>query len=94
MRFENDNSSNEFRAKTDFTETHDNGAVFDAGATLETSTTTEFDPAIGAVVYLEYVGNSKLAGLGLSVTSLNIEEKNTGTSVDASRAELYYNWRF
>ncbi len=32
MRFENDNSSNEFRAKTDFTETHDNGAVFDAGA--------------------------------------------------------------
>ncbi len=74
------------------------GVVFDAGASLETTTTTttttEYDAAIGAVVYMEYVGSGELAGWGLSVTSLDIKEKNSGTSVDASRAELYYRWRF
>ena len=70
------------------------GVVYDAGATLEANTTTEYDAAIGPVVYLEYVGSSKLAGFGLSYTFMDIEEKNSGTSVDASRAELYYRWRF
>lgn len=70
------------------------GVVFDTGATLKTSTTTQYDSAIGAIAYLEYVGSGQLEGWGLSVTSLDIEEKNTGTSVDASRAELYYSWRF
>ncbi|MCK4587527.1 MAG: hypothetical protein KAU29_09300, partial [Gammaproteobacteria bacterium] len=70
------------------------GVVFDAGATLETNTTTEYDPAIGAVMYMEYVGSGILAGWGLSATSLDIEEKTSGTSADASRAELYYSWRF
>jgi LysM repeat protein len=70
------------------------GVVFDAGATLKNATTTEFDPAIGAVVYMEHVGSGKLSGWGLSFTSLNIEEKISGTSVNASRSELYYSWRF
>jgi hypothetical protein len=70
------------------------GVVFDTGATLKTGTTTEYDSAIGAIVYLEYVGSGQLEGWGLSFTSLDIEEKNSGTSVDASRVELYYNWRF
>jgi hypothetical protein len=70
------------------------GVVFDAGAKLEANNTTEYDAAIGAVVYLEYVGRGKLAGWGLSATSLDIEEKNSGASFDASRAELYYSWRF
>ena len=70
------------------------GVVYDTGATLKISTTTEFDSAIGAVVYLENVGSGQLKGWGFSYTSLGIEEKDSGTSVDASRAELYYSWRF
>jgi hypothetical protein len=70
------------------------GVVFSEGATLETDSTTDYDAAIGAVVYLENVGSSVLAGWGLSYTSLEIEEENTSTSFDVSRAELYYNWRF
>ena len=70
------------------------GVVYDAGPTLETNITTEYDAAMGAVVYLENVGSGKLAGWGFSYTSLDIEEKNSGTSLDASRAELYYRWRF
>jgi hypothetical protein len=71
------------------------GVVSHLGAKLENeSTTTDYDAAIGAIVYLENVGSSNLAGLGLSYTSLDIEEKDTGTSVDASRIEVYYNWRF
>lgn len=70
------------------------GVVFDTGATLKISTTTEFDSAIGAIVYMEYVGSGQLEGWGLSFTSLDIEEKISGTSVNASRTELYYSWRF
>jgi hypothetical protein len=71
------------------------GVVSHAGATLEFfNITTEYDAANGAVVYLEYVGSGKVAGWGLSYTSLDIEEKDTATSVDASRTELYYSWRF
>ena len=70
------------------------GVVYDVGATLEANITTEYDAAIGAVVYLENVGSGKFAGWGFSYTSLDIEEKNSGTSLDASRAELYYRWRF
>ena len=70
------------------------GVVFDTGATLKTSTTTQYDSATGAVVYLEYIGSGQLEGWGVSLTSLDIKEKNSGASVDASRAELYYSWRF
>jgi hypothetical protein len=70
------------------------GVVFSEGATLKNDSTTDYDAAIGAVVYLENVGSSVLAGWGLSYTSLEIEEQNTSTSFDVSRAELYYSWRF
>jgi len=71
------------------------GIVSHAGATVEEfNITTDYDSAIGAVVYLEYAGSGKLNGWGLSYTSLDIDEEVTGKSVDASRAELYYSWRF
>jgi len=71
------------------------GIVSYAGATVEEfNITTEYDAANGAIVYLENVGSGKLAGWGLSYTSLDIDEEVTGKSVDASRAELYYSWRF
>lgn len=71
------------------------GVVSHVGAKLESDDIdTDYDSAIGAVVYLENVGSSNLAGWGLSYTSLDIDEEDTGTSVDASRVELYYNWRF
>jgi hypothetical protein len=49
---------------------------------------------IGAVVYLENVGNGGLSGWGLSYTYLQIEEQQVAKTFDASRAELYYSWRF
>jgi hypothetical protein len=71
------------------------GIVSHAGATVEEfNITTEYDAANGAIVYLENVGSGKLAGWGLSYTSLDIDEKDTDVTVDASRAELYYSWRF
>ena len=71
------------------------GVISDAGATLDDDgSTTDYDSAIGAVVYLEYAGSGKLNGWGLSYTALDIDEEVTGKSVDASRAELYYSWRF
>ncbi len=73
------------------------GVVSHVGAKLEDEVndiTTDYDAANGAIVYLEYVGSGKIAGWGLSYTSLEIDEKDTATSVDASCAELYYNWRF
>jgi hypothetical protein len=71
------------------------GVVSHAGATLEVfNITTDYDTANGVVVYLENVGSGKVAGWGLSYIALDIEEKGTATSVDASRAEFYYSWRF
>ena len=70
------------------------GVVFSEGMTLKTDSTTDYDAAIGAVVFLENVGSDVLAGWGLSYTSLEIEEENTSASFDVSRAELYYSWRF
>lgn len=70
------------------------GVVFSEGAELEDDSTVEYDAANGAVVYLENVGSSDLAGWGLSYTSLDIDDKDTSESFDASRAELYYSWRF
>ena len=71
------------------------GIVSHAGATVEEfNITTEYDAANGAIVYLENVGSGILAGWGLSYTSLDIDEKDTDVTVDASRAELYYSWRF
>lgn len=66
-----------------------------AGATAEEfDETTDYDSATGALVYVENIGPGKWSGIGLSFTQLDIEEKDTGESVDASRAELYYSWRF
>lgn len=71
------------------------GVVSHAGATLEVfNITTDYDTANGVVVYLENVGSGKVAGWGFSYIALDIEEKGTATSVDASRAEFYYSWRF
>jgi len=70
------------------------GVVVHDGATLEDDSTIEYDASNGVVVYLENVGNSDLAGWGLSYTSLDIEDKDSSESFDASRAELYYSWRF
>jgi hypothetical protein len=70
------------------------GVVFSEGATLKNDSTTDYDAAIGAVVYLENVGSGVLAGWGLSYTSLEIEEKGSSESFDVSRAELYYSWKF
>jgi len=70
------------------------GVVYSQGATFENDSTTDYDSAIGGVVYLENVGSGVLTGWGLSYTSLEIEEENSSESFDASRAELYYSWRF
>jgi hypothetical protein len=70
------------------------GVVFSEGATFKNDSTTDYDAAIGAVVYLENVGSGVLDGWGLSYTSLEIEEEGSSESFDASRAELYYSWRF
>ena len=70
------------------------GVVFHQGPEVDDDSTIEYDSANGLVVYLENVGNSNLAGWGLSYTSLDIEDKDTSESFDASRAELYYSWRF
>jgi len=71
------------------------GVISQAGATLKVfNITTDYDTANGVVVYLENVGNGKVAGWGLSYIAMDIEEKGTATSVDASRAEIYYSWRF
>ena len=70
------------------------GVVYSGGATLEEDSRIDYDPATGLVVYLENVGSKNLAGWGLSYTSLEIDEKDSGESFDVSRAELYYSWRF
>ena len=70
------------------------GVILSEGATREDDSTVDYDAANGAVVYLENVGSSDLAGWGLSYTSLDIEDEDTSESFDASRAELYYSWRF
>ncbi|MBT8437375.1 MAG: hypothetical protein KJP11_08390 [Gammaproteobacteria bacterium] len=70
------------------------GVVVHDGPTIEDDSTIEYDAANGVVVYLENVGNSDLAGWGLSYTFLDIEDKDSSESFDASRAELYYSWRF
>jgi hypothetical protein len=70
------------------------GAVFHNGATVKGDSTINYDAANGVVVYLENVGSGDLAGWGLSYTSLDIEDEDTSESFDASRAELYYSWRF
>ena len=70
------------------------GIVLHTGATLKQEITREYEPAAGALLYLENAGNGVLSGWGLSYTSLQIEEQNVGESIDASRAEVYYSWRF
>ncbi len=70
------------------------GVVLHNGATVKGDSTIDYDAANGVFVYLENVGSSDLAGWGLSYTSLDIEDEDTSESFDASRAELYYSWRF
>jgi hypothetical protein len=70
------------------------GVVFHKGAEVKGDSTVDYDASNGVVVYLENVGSGDLAGWGLSYTSLDIEDEDTSESFDASRAELYYSWRF
>jgi len=55
---------------------------------------TDYDPAIGLLLYVENVGNGILAGWGLSYTALEFDEKDSNDSADASHAEIYYNLYF
>lgn len=72
------------------------GVIAQSGPTVKNDVagTTEFDPANGVVFYLENVGNTKWSGFGISYTSIELDEKNTNETADASRAEAYYSWRF
>lgn len=70
------------------------GVVLHTGATQKEATTREYGPAAGALVYLEKIGSGALSGWGLSYTALEIEAQDAGESIDASRAEIYYSWRF
>lgn len=70
------------------------GAVYDAGANLESNGSAKFDAAFGPVLYFEGVGGGMLSGWGLSATALTIKEKTSRKSFNASRVEVYYRWRF
>ncbi len=71
------------------------GIVAHVGPELEVNdVTTDFDAAYGVTAYLEGVGGGSLAGWGLSYTALDYDESDTSRSVDASRAEIYYSWKF
>lgn len=70
------------------------GVVLHQGPTIEDDSTIEYDAANGVVVYVENAGSGDLAGWGLGYTALDIEDKDSAESFDASRAELYYSWRF
>ena len=70
------------------------GVVLHQGAEVSDDSTIEYDAANGLVVYLENIGDGELADWGLSYTSLDIEDKDSGESFDASRVELYYGWKF
>ena len=70
------------------------GVVLHQGAKVDDDSTIEYDASNGLVFYLENIGDGDLAGWGLSYTSLDIEDSDSGESFDASRAELYYSWKF
>jgi len=71
------------------------GAVSHFGATVDDiGTSVDFDPATGLFVYLENTGGETLDGWGLSLTSLEIEAKDSGEKFDASSVEIYHRWDF
>ena len=71
------------------------GVVAHSGAQLDDKDrNVDYDSAIGLLLYVENVGNGKLAGWGLSYTALDFDDKDSSDSVDASHAEVYYNWYF
>ncbi len=71
------------------------GIVAHPGPELEVNgTTTDFDAAYGVTAYLENVGSGALSGWGLSYSAMDYEEEDSSSSIDASRAEIYYSWRF
>lgn len=71
------------------------GAVSHFGATVDDiGTNVDFDPATGLFVYLENTGGDTLDGWGLSLTSLEIEAKDSGEKFDASSVEIYHRWDF
>jgi len=71
------------------------GVVAHTGAKLDDiDLKVDYDSAIGLLLYVENVGNGKLAGWGLSYTALDFDDKDSSDSVDASHAEVYYNWYF
>ena len=72
------------------------GVVAHSGAKLDDDNNrdVDYDSAIGLLLYVENVGDGLLAGLGLSYTALDFDDKDSSDSVDASHAEVYYNWYF
>lgn len=71
------------------------GIVAHPGPELEVNgDSTDFDAAYGVTGYLENVGSGSLAGWGLSYTALDYEAEDSNSSIDASRAEIYYSWKF
>ncbi len=71
------------------------GIVAHPGPELKVNgTSTDFDAAYGVTAYLENVGSGALAGWGLSYTTLDYEAEDSNSSIDASRAEIYYGWKF
>jgi hypothetical protein len=71
------------------------GVVGHSGAKLDDiDLDVDYDPAIGLLFYVENVGDSIMAGWGLSYTALDFDDKDSSDSVDASHAEVYYNWHF
>jgi hypothetical protein len=70
------------------------GVSVSGGARLDANAKVDYDSATGALVYVENIGSGDLVGWGLSFTALEIEDEDSSSSFDASRAELYYSWRF
>jgi hypothetical protein len=71
------------------------GVVAHSGAKLDDKDRdVDYDPAIGLLLYVENVGNGKLAGWGLSYTALEFDDEDSSDSEDASHVEVYYNWHF
>ncbi len=73
------------------------GVVAHSGTQLENSdqdVDVDFDSALGLLFYAENVGSGLLAGLGLSYTALDFDDKDSSDSVDASHVEVYYSWSF
>ena len=68
------------------------GVVLHSGATVDETSTVDYDAANGLFIFIEDARKNGLGGWGLSLTSLEIENSDDGEEFDASRVELYYSW--